>query len=959
MPLQVALALASVLLSAAMLTPDPAAAGPAQVAGLDGCTTAAGVRVGQCQQAVGVDPGMLDVTTSEDGRNAYMLELEGGAISAFSRDHDTGHLDQLAGTDACIDDGSRPGTCVTAPLPAGITSLTLDAAGTSLYAPAPASHAMAIFDRDPADGALSWRSCIADVTSPAAGCSSVRGIATLSEVNVTPDSEHLYAIGDDIVAVLERDPDTGIITQDPGTAGCLSTDGLDSTGAPTCTIVPEVVGITSMTFAPNGAFAFSVHPDGSRVQGWNSSQADGTLIPVSGAAGCLASATSPGSCTAITGISQPASIVIDPASDSLYVGSTSGALATVHRSDMSGEMAQQPGECIGAGCASPTLCQGLVCDSSGTFLDGAGDLTIAGDGAYVLTVTDHGVAAFDRDPVSGAFTGVGTCYSPDLHPGCVALIAGNGAASIAAPAGTANVYIAAAEPTGGVETLTSQLAAAPGAPSTATPITAPTLTGTAREGATLTHVPGTWSTTVTTDVTWQICRGSVCNEIPGASSTTYTLTAADVGGQVRVVETVDGIASPSASSVTVTALVPRNVSAPAIAGTARHGSTLTADAGAWSSATATTTMIRWHRCSSAGTTCTATAIGTGTTYVPTLLDVGYLIEVRVTVTNGAGSTTASSSRTAPTLNMAPRSTIAPSISGAMLEGSLIAARVGSWASASALTYTFSWMRCDASGAACAAIPGATTSTLRLVSADAGIRVKVAVTAHAGGSQTTAISAASTTVAVPAPRLRALSRTTLLPTAVAMWDPPANGLSTRYDIEHSSTPANGAQGAWIGAGTDVSATTSSAAIAAGDSLCVRVRSHDAAGNLSAWTPQTCTTRPIDDADLIAAGSWTHVADAAAYGGGLTTSTSTSAILTTLPVTTRSIRVMAATCPTCGSVRVRFNGVAVATVSLYAPVPRTGQVLGTFAFASARTGVITLEPTIAGRTTSIDGLALSPW
>lgn len=67
----------------------------------------------------------------------------------------------------------------------------------------------------------------------------------------------------------------------------------------------------------------------------------------------------------------------------------------------------------------------------------------------------------------------------------------------------------------------------------------PSISGTAREGETLTANPGSWSGTTPIEITyqWQRCdaNGGNCSNISGATARTYALTAADVGKSVRVV----------------------------------------------------------------------------------------------------------------------------------------------------------------------------------------------------------------------------------------------------------------------------------------------------------------------------------------------------------------------------------------------------------------------------------------
>lgn len=87
----------------------------------------------------------------------------------------------------------------------------------------------------------------------------------------------------------------------------------------------------------------------------------------------------------------------------------------------------------------------------------------------------------------------------------------------------------------------------------------PSIAGTADVGQTLTVTPGTWSNPdVELAYQWQRCdgTGANCAPIAGATSTTYTVVATDVGSTFAVVETAtDRFGTPTASSA-VTAVVP-------------------------------------------------------------------------------------------------------------------------------------------------------------------------------------------------------------------------------------------------------------------------------------------------------------------------------------------------------------------------------------------------------------------
>jgi len=87
----------------------------------------------------------------------------------------------------------------------------------------------------------------------------------------------------------------------------------------------------------------------------------------------------------------------------------------------------------------------------------------------------------------------------------------------------------------------------------------PTISGTPTQGSTLTASPGTWSGTapITYGYQWQRCDsgGANCNAVSGATSSAYTLGAADVNTTMRVVVTATNFAGSGVATSNPTAVV--------------------------------------------------------------------------------------------------------------------------------------------------------------------------------------------------------------------------------------------------------------------------------------------------------------------------------------------------------------------------------------------------------------------
>jgi hypothetical protein len=173
---------------------------------------------------------------------------------------------------------------------------------------------------------------------------------------------------------------------------------------------------------------------------------------------------------------------------------------------------------------------------------------------------------------------------------------------------------------------------------------------------------------------------------------------------------------------------PVNTSPPTISGASQDGKTLTGSPGAWSASPSPAYSYRWQRCDSTGANCVGISAATSTTYKLTHADVGNTIALLVTARNSAGTSSAVSAATAVIAAAPPSDQTAPTISGtAQIEQTLTAAS-GNWNGTPPLSYTYQWRRCDSTGAACAAISGATSTTHLLVSADVGHSLRVYITA---------------------------------------------------------------------------------------------------------------------------------------------------------------------------------------------------------------------------------------
>ncbi|HEX5526976.1 MAG TPA: S8 family serine peptidase [Solirubrobacterales bacterium] len=189
------------------------------------------------------------------------------------------------------------------------------------------------------------------------------------------------------------------------------------------------------------------------------------------------------------------------------------------------------------------------------------------------------------------------------------------------------------------------------------------------------------------------------------------------------------------------------------------GQVLVRGQGAWSgSSPLSLSGVKWYRCALGDSACTQ--VGSAWKYTVSSEDAGYAIKLAVTFTDPSGSAVAVAPLTEPVggtvAPSAPVNSAPPVISGTAEEGQVLAATTGTWSN-SPTAYAFQWRRCDAAGASCNTIAGATAQTYALGSADVGSTLRVAVTASNTGGAATAESAASApVVAKPPPSQQTLS-----------------------------------------------------------------------------------------------------------------------------------------------------------------------------------------------------------
>ena len=294
---------------------------------------------------------------------------------------------------------------------------------------------------------------------------------------------------------------------------------------------------------------------------------------------------------------------------------------------------------------------------------------------------------------------------------------------------------------------------------------APTISGTAQVGETLTAdtsgiADSDGLASVSYSYQWIRNDGTSDTDITDATGSSYTLVAADEGNttKVKVTFTDDADNDETLTSTATSSVAARPNSeaagAPTISGTAQVGETLTADTSGIADSDGLASVsysYQWIR--NDGTSDTDITDATGSSYTLVAADEGNTTKVKVTFTDDADNDETLTSTATSSVAARPNSEAAgaPTISGTAQVGETLTADTSGITDSDGLTsvsYSYQWISND--GTSDTEITGATDSTYTLVAADEGktIKVKVTFTDDADNDESLTSDATATVAARP-------------------------------------------------------------------------------------------------------------------------------------------------------------------------------------------------------------------
>ncbi len=406
--------------------------------------------------------GASAVVVSPDGAQVYVAAATDGAVVAFQRDT----VASSGGFGSLSFDLAYPGTTAVPPAAlnnlAGVSGIHLTGDGQHLIAAATAADSLVVFRRNTGTGLLTYQELLQD------GAASVDGLQGVGAVTSSADGAHLYtaAAGDGRLGVFSRrqpDPAFAFVeaevdgVDDPADAGG-TVDGL--LGARDLAVTPDGQHVIAVGFADDKVAVFArdagegstpasraLHLSFQQAVSGSDLDGAGAVVVTTGNVYVAAEISSAvvvlnrnpltGALTAaqtvrdgvggVDGLSGASSVALSPGGNHLYVAGQFDAAVAIFA--------------VTAGSGQLTYA-GLVRNGVNGVegLSGVSDLAVSADGRHLYAVsrTDDAVVVFNRA------TGGGLSYAQSIRDGQSGSDGLDRAMSVAVSADGGHVYVAGA-----------------------------------------------------------------------------------------------------------------------------------------------------------------------------------------------------------------------------------------------------------------------------------------------------------------------------------------------------------------------------------------------------------------------------------------------------------------------------------------------------------------------------------
>jgi DNA-binding beta-propeller fold protein YncE len=239
-------------------------------------------------------------------------------------------------------------------------------------------------------------------------------------IAISPDGRNVYvaASGADAIAVFDRNPVTGALSQPKGKRGCVAAPIAGDKGkGDGCGVAIGLIGPNSVAVSPDGRTVYATSRTGSSIVTFHRNRKSGALkqLPPS-AAGCISGQPIPG-CTLGRALKWP-DVVVSPDGKNVYVGDFAGSgVISFSRAANSGALTQLAGT---AGCITEAGAEGCAEGMQMNHVEGLA-INPGGGTVYAASPFSNAIDILQRDPSTGALTqatnGNG-CITVEAVSGC-------------------------------------------------------------------------------------------------------------------------------------------------------------------------------------------------------------------------------------------------------------------------------------------------------------------------------------------------------------------------------------------------------------------------------------------------------------------------------------------------------------------------------------------------------------